>query len=972
MSNAEGVEITLLRPASYKNFISMLEKNYQKGTPFDICHFDGHGLIRTSPVNDKPEGVLCFDGDNVNEQVLVSGKKLGRIFNQYGVYLVTMNACRSGYSYLSDNREETRAAQNIYAFSSLASSLILEGVPAVLAMGYNVSVDIAKFIIENLYKLLFQGATLSEAINIVRRLLLEEIKKRDSGGLNWLIPIVYEQFNTLSSLNKKRTVFSMKSKVSWHAGSVLYVGERQPENAIEHVGYDEAILELEKHYVHNHIVLMTGLSGAGKSSLALEFARWITITNGWSHNDKISCMAIFINLSSFNNISDLKKKLCSKLSLPWEESARLSLAEVFFQIQKLSLFLILDNCDSVFADLSSNFDAWSYDERTELVNFVYEVTTGSNRCLLVARDLSCISVFANCPKILLRGLSQDARQELAEKLGLRNVLTDEWHFVEFLDWSMGLPQLIKCCAQSNLTPEKFDIGKMREGRLGEEVSAVLFKDTHFFVDISPHPNRFYAVWFLSHFKAFLTSFQFTTFNELVEQICHFSTKISWEKISDVLRVELGQGLVCVDPENRFYILHPLVSALHLELFNDLCVRICIEQNGAVDPETYINIQANLKRPVINSILVVSALPQALISNRFDYDEMIAQNLLFGIDISIGFGFIESAVRLASNLRKIFIANKKEYLWVRCLTILVEYLIGMPKSVIHSPACLQANIRLYQLLLREESLSLHSEQRKNLQELEVALRNKGMDLYIDEKTGRDMAEFNANQEFSLLIAMGEKSKSREDTNCIGFFQKAYVIAINNGDKARASNAKLREAKCYLHLSELCNPILYEKCAREAVDLLEHFRNIEEEQLCEAKNSLGNALVEKVVCNLATDNESALAEAESCLVFVESFTKDLNVKASALCGLGNINSLKERFSDSKTCYLQAAELYKFLQSWNNATKAYCNAANAMILDANYAEAKVFMDFAAKTLASASPKEYIAKKILASIEQALIGRI
>jgi hypothetical protein len=90
-------EITVLRPATFIALQKVLRNAAERGSPFNIVHFDGHGAVLKTPVhNDQrlspwnPDrfemcGMLEFESeqDGPSDFRLIDGKTIGDLLHKY-------------------------------------------------------------------------------------------------------------------------------------------------------------------------------------------------------------------------------------------------------------------------------------------------------------------------------------------------------------------------------------------------------------------------------------------------------------------------------------------------------------------------------------------------------------------------------------------------------------------------------------------------------------------------------------------------------------------------------------------------------------------------------------------------------------------------------------------------------------------------------------------------------------------------
>ena len=139
---------------------------------FHIFHFVGHGFYRP----DWGDGALVME-DRDGRPHEVTGEELGGLLNEYDLTrLAVLNACEGARSGASD------------PFAGIAQSLIQQGLPAVVAMQFEITDDAAIIFARELYAAIADGYPLEAALAEARGAI------RDEGNLTeWGTPVLYSR-----------------------------------------------------------------------------------------------------------------------------------------------------------------------------------------------------------------------------------------------------------------------------------------------------------------------------------------------------------------------------------------------------------------------------------------------------------------------------------------------------------------------------------------------------------------------------------------------------------------------------------------------------------------------------------------------------------------------------------------------------------------------------------------------------------
>ena len=335
----EGLDLDVLRPATFARLSQVLEAAYAAGRPYHVVHFDGHGDwldpasdggggaggdgsegpgggagvsppmyggLVAGPVRPGQHGYLLFEDPKSKEnQQLVDGPALGRLLAGTGVPVLVLNACRSAYSEArsepGDAPGDASVAREgdgvltgdvharIRAYGSLAAEVADAGVPGVVAMRYNVYVVTAAQFVADLYAHLLAGNSLGQSAAAARKALaadpVRQIGPAPVALQDWTVPIVYESAPLVLLRPPDRaapliTLAPTETRADQDGAGAG--GLPRPPDA-GFFGRDETLLAVDRAFDTQPVVLLHAFAGAGKSAAAAEFARWYAATGGLDH-----------------------------------------------------------------------------------------------------------------------------------------------------------------------------------------------------------------------------------------------------------------------------------------------------------------------------------------------------------------------------------------------------------------------------------------------------------------------------------------------------------------------------------------------------------------------------------------------------------------------------------------------------------------------------------------------------------------
>ena len=181
------VDITVLSPPTLGTLREELERARQAGTPYQVVHFDGHGVY------DRQAGLggLCFEDPADSDRLegrrhqTVYTDTLGPLLRDHRIPLVFLEACQS--------------AQAEQASESVASELLKVGVASVVAMSHSVLVETARRFVAAFYESLAAGRRIGQAMLAGQRALGDDdFRGRVFGAgelrlKDWFVPVLYQE-----------------------------------------------------------------------------------------------------------------------------------------------------------------------------------------------------------------------------------------------------------------------------------------------------------------------------------------------------------------------------------------------------------------------------------------------------------------------------------------------------------------------------------------------------------------------------------------------------------------------------------------------------------------------------------------------------------------------------------------------------------------------------------------------------------
>jgi len=480
-------QLEVLRPPTFGQLGMVLRAASKAGKPFHVVHFDGHGSYQSfgeqvaassmrfganelllSPVrDDNKHGYLVFENPVIKENTqLVDGPTLGQLLVETQVPVLVLNACRSAHAEVSSEAGGPEAAGDghakVRAFGSLAQEVVDSGVAGVVAMRYNVYVVTAREFVEQLYAALINGYSFGEAVSLGRKHLranpLREVVTHPLPLQDWLVPVVYEAaeiklFPAPVLQTGLRIVLDKKQK-----GAIDETLANLPARPdVGFIGRDETLLALDRSFDRDKMVLLHAYAGSGKTTTAVEFARWYQMTGGLQSD--ISGMTqefpkvVFTTFQTYKPLSQVLgdfgqafAPLLEQSGINW--SALVDLAQrrnvVLQVLQQIPVLWIWDNVEPVTGFPTGSESAWRSEEQQELVDFLRAAKETQAKFLLTSRRDE-LAWLGNLPtRVKIPAMPHTERAQFAKALAEKyNRLTSNMGaWKPLLDFSRGNPLTI--------------------------------------------------------------------------------------------------------------------------------------------------------------------------------------------------------------------------------------------------------------------------------------------------------------------------------------------------------------------------------------------------------------------------------------------------------------------------------------------------------------------------------------------------
>lgn len=341
-SLGELAKLSILTPPTFPALEEALTKAAKAGEPFDVVHFDGHGIY------DRRLGLggFCFEDPNDVQLLerrameLVNAERMAGVIRDQRIPLVFLEAC-------------VTAKVEGDAMASVAAKLLVEGVTSVVAMSHTVLVETARRFVKAFYGEITRGRRVGAAMLAGQRELYDDSyrgKLMGAGELrlqDWFVPVLYQEEQDPQLVSRLPPEDVQQLQAVRRRLSLGRLPDPQPH---EFQGRSRELLALERLLAREPYAVVRGRGGEGKTTLAVELARWLVRTRRFRR-------AAFVSFEQYTDARGVLISLGQQL-LPegdkWhvapDEGLNVALQPVERALRDRATIIVLDNLESILPD----------------------------------------------------------------------------------------------------------------------------------------------------------------------------------------------------------------------------------------------------------------------------------------------------------------------------------------------------------------------------------------------------------------------------------------------------------------------------------------------------------------------------------------------------------------------------------------------------------------------------------------------
>jgi tetratricopeptide (TPR) repeat protein len=336
--------LTVLAPPTFPKMQEALKQAADRGERFDVVHFDGHGVFNRV----RGLGALCFedpaDVDKLERRAskLIEADQLAAVIRDSRIPLVFLDACQTAMH----EKDPT---------ASVAVRLLDEGVASVVAMSHSVLVETAHRFVRAFYAELALGRSTGAAMIAGQRTLSTDLWRGRIPGAgdlylhDWFVPVLYQEERDAPLVTELRSEEVQQLEARQRK---LRLGDLPDEPKHRFQGRSRELLKLERLLSNDEYAVVRGQGGAGKTTLAVELARWLVRARRFRR-------AAFVSLEEYSDARGVLDSLGHQL-LPegYSVAGFVDLKEALQPVERAlcdsPTIIVLDNFESLLSPVESS------------------------------------------------------------------------------------------------------------------------------------------------------------------------------------------------------------------------------------------------------------------------------------------------------------------------------------------------------------------------------------------------------------------------------------------------------------------------------------------------------------------------------------------------------------------------------------------------------------------------------------------
>jgi hypothetical protein len=338
----ELVQVSVLTPPTLGALEKELRRASEAGKPYHVVHFDGHGVY------DQQHGLgaLCFEDPQDSQQLsgrrmqLVHADTLAVLLRDYRIPLVFLEACQT-------------AQTDTDPSASVAAKLLEEGIASVVAMTHSVLVATARRFVTQFYRALAEGQRIGKAMLAGQTELMRDTFRLPIAGAgdlhlqDWFVPILYQEQHDPQLFARLPSATAQLMTAQQRQTRLGRLPEAPPHSFI---GRSRELLQVERLLEHQPYAVLRGQGGAGKTTLAVELARWLVQSRRFER-------CAFVSVEQYTHPDYVLEQLLQQLVNPnhnfaaeYASDTDKALQAIRRVLENERVLIVVDNVEALLAD----------------------------------------------------------------------------------------------------------------------------------------------------------------------------------------------------------------------------------------------------------------------------------------------------------------------------------------------------------------------------------------------------------------------------------------------------------------------------------------------------------------------------------------------------------------------------------------------------------------------------------------------
>lgn len=338
----ELVQVSVLTPPTLGALEKELRRASEADEPYHVVHFDGHGVY------DQQHGLgaLCFEDPQDSHELknrrmqLVHADKLAALLRDYRIPLVFLEACQT-------------AQTDTDPSASVAAKLLEEGIASVVAMTHSVLVATARRFVTQFYRTLAEGQRIGKAMLAGQTELMRDKFRLSIAGAgdlhlqDWFVPILYQEQHDPQLFARLPSATAQLMTAQQRQTRLGRLPEPPPHSFI---GRSRELLQVERLLEQQPYAVLRGQGGAGKTTLAVELARWLVQSRRFER-------CAFVSVEQYTHPDYVLEQLLQQLVNPnhnfaaeYASDTDKALQAIRRVLENERVLIVVDNVEALLAD----------------------------------------------------------------------------------------------------------------------------------------------------------------------------------------------------------------------------------------------------------------------------------------------------------------------------------------------------------------------------------------------------------------------------------------------------------------------------------------------------------------------------------------------------------------------------------------------------------------------------------------------